>query len=121
MSHQLKEVLCARGVAAEWADNLPWVLLRLYAALKDESCVSTEVAALGQQLMKPGHGRLQFSTWKDYRPPTCHLQSFCATWQSYTEVVSSSSPLDSVDWGYIRKGCIWLPLTDSYKGPFPLR
>ena len=54
MSHQLKEVLCARGVAAEWADNLPWVLLRLYAALKDESCVSTAVAALGQQLMKPG-------------------------------------------------------------------
>ena len=47
VSHQLKEVLCARGVAAEWADNLPWVLLRLYAALKDESCVSTEVAALG--------------------------------------------------------------------------
>ena len=47
-------MLCAGGVAAEWADNLPWVRRRLFAALKDESCVSTEVAALGQQLMKPG-------------------------------------------------------------------
>ena len=50
----LKAALCARGGAAAWKDHLPWVLLGMRAAPREESGVSAAEAALQQQLVVPG-------------------------------------------------------------------
>ena len=52
---QLKAALCAWGGATTWKDHLPWVLLGMHAAPKEESGVSRAKAALQQQLVVPGH------------------------------------------------------------------
>ena len=53
LHRQIKDVLHARGAAA-WVDHLPWVILGLCAAPKDDSGVSAPEATLGQSLMIPG-------------------------------------------------------------------
>ena len=47
LHRQIKDTLRARGAAATWADHLPWVILGLCAAPKDESGVSAAETALG--------------------------------------------------------------------------
>ena len=54
MHCQLKDTLHARDAASTWADHLPWVILGLCAAPKDESGVSALEASLGQSLVIPG-------------------------------------------------------------------
>ena len=54
LHRQLKDALHARGAASAWADHLPWVILGLCVAPKDESGVSAVEAALGQSLVIPG-------------------------------------------------------------------
>ena len=39
--HQLKDELRARSAANDWQDHLPWVLLGMRAALKEDSAVSS--------------------------------------------------------------------------------
>ena len=41
LHRQLKDALHARGAASAWADHLPWVILGLCVAPKDESGVSS--------------------------------------------------------------------------------
>ena len=50
----MKEALCARGGAAAWKDHLPWVLLGMLAAPREETGVSVVEAALQQQLVVLG-------------------------------------------------------------------
>ena len=50
----LKAALCARGGAASWKDHLPWVLLGMRAAPREETGVSAAEVALQQQLVVPG-------------------------------------------------------------------
>jgi transposase InsO family protein len=54
LHRQLKEALRARGAAENWLDHLPWVLLGVRTAPKDESGISAAEATLGQQLVVPG-------------------------------------------------------------------
>jgi len=51
---QLKEALRARGSGADLANHLPWLLLGLRAANKEEAGVSSSEVALGAQLALPG-------------------------------------------------------------------
>jgi hypothetical protein len=51
---QLKDLLRARALAADWEEHLPWVLRRLRVAPKDNSGVSAAELALGSKLKLPG-------------------------------------------------------------------
>jgi transposase InsO family protein len=51
---QLKDALRARLCGLDWAEHLPWVLLGLRAAPKEDSAVSSAELVLGSQLVLPG-------------------------------------------------------------------
>jgi hypothetical protein len=51
---QLKDALWARECGAEWAAHLPWVLLGLRAAPKEDSAVSSAELVYGSPLRLPG-------------------------------------------------------------------
>ena len=111
----LKEALCAQGGAATWKDHLPWVLLGMWAAPREESGVSAAEAALQQQLVVPGQLQLP-SEWPAgmeelpvqpaVKPPTGHSSAQAAT----------SSPLDGADWVYMARGGTSKPMADKYSG-----
>jgi Integrase zinc binding domain/Integrase core domain len=51
---QIKDALRARVAGTQWPEHLPWVLLGLRAAPKDDSNTSATEAMLGTLLMLPG-------------------------------------------------------------------
>jgi transposase InsO family protein len=51
---QLKDALCARGAGPAWHSHLPWVLLGLHAAPKEDSAVSSLELVTGTPLVLPG-------------------------------------------------------------------
>ena len=51
---QIKDALRARGAGLEWHSHLPWVLLGLRAAPKEDSAVSSAELVLGTPLILPG-------------------------------------------------------------------
>ncbi|MFN9940768.1 MAG: hypothetical protein ACK56I_14950, partial [bacterium] len=51
---QLKDALRARSAANDWPDHLPWVLLGLRAAPKEDRAISSAEMVLGNPLVLPG-------------------------------------------------------------------
>jgi transposase InsO family protein len=51
---KLKEAFRARAAGSDWEQHLPWALLGLRAAPKDDSGVSTAELAFGEKLRLPG-------------------------------------------------------------------
>jgi transposase InsO family protein len=95
---QLKDSLQARAASADWEEHLPWVLLGLRTAAKDDSGVSAAKLALGSKLKLPGEllGAAAAPTERlveglrsglvSFMPlPLCH--------RSYAEVVGEPPPL----------------------------
>ena len=95
LHRQIKDALHARGTATAWADHLPWVILGLRAAPKDESGVSAAEATLGQPLVIPGQPTAPEGTVPTaLRAPPAVIP---ATKWSYAEVAASPSALDAAD------------------------
>jgi len=112
---QIKDGLRAREAKTEWDDHLPWVMLGLRAAPKDESAVSAGEAVFGQQLALPGHSHLGGTNGESVgRAPPAGIPE---TRRTYAEVVASPSLLDA-SWVYIHKGGSLKPLENRYEGPF---
>ncbi len=55
---QLKEALRSRECGINWAAHLPWVLMGLRAAPKDDSSISSAELVYGQELRLPGQPTL---------------------------------------------------------------
>jgi hypothetical protein len=51
---QFKDALRARSAAADWADHLPWVMLGIRAAFREDSDFTPAEAVFGSQLVLPG-------------------------------------------------------------------
>jgi hypothetical protein len=51
---RLKDALRARSAAADWADHLPWVMLGIRAAFREDSDFTPAEAVFGSQLVLPG-------------------------------------------------------------------
>jgi hypothetical protein len=51
---QLKDALRSRAAAADWHDHLPWVLLGIRTAFREDSEFSPAEAVYGSQLVLPG-------------------------------------------------------------------
>ncbi len=114
LHRQIKDALRARGAATTWQENLPWVLLGLRTAPKDESNISTAEVTLGHQLTVPG--QFQPTPSSTEHVPRGH-GIIPETARSYAEVAAGSK-LDSAEWVYVRRGGQGTPLADNYLGPY---
>jgi hypothetical protein len=117
---QLKDALRARRAGPLWPDHLPWVLLGLRAAPKEDAAVSSAELVLGSPLHLPG----QLATEKEtplpqvaarlsrvQPPPTRPL--------TYAQAAASApNLLDAADYVYIRRGGVVPPLQPLYLGPY---
>jgi transposase InsO family protein len=70
LHRQMKEALRARQCAAAWADHLPWVMLGLRAAPKEDSGVSLAEVVFGKQLVLPNQVLEQLPPRKPLLPAT---------------------------------------------------
>ena len=104
-----------RLAGADWLTHLPWVLLGLRAAPKEDSGISSAEMVLGSPLLLPGQPCLAADS-----PGESILPSHLPTRRlSYAEVASGPlARLMAADFVYIRNGGCTLPLTPSYSGPY---
>jgi len=114
LHRQIKEALRARGSGDDWAEHLPWVLLGLRAAPKEEAGVSSAEVALGARLALPGPV-LPPSVAAE--PPPAVLPS---TVRTYADVAAGPPPrLASAEQVMVaREKLTGRPLVPAYTGPF---
>ena len=109
---QLKQSLKARDCGQGWLDHLPWVLLGLRAAPKEDSAVSSAEAVFGIPLAIPCQAQTEEKF--EEQPPLIPLRK-----RTYAEAAGGRpSILEGVSHVYIRRGPVGGPLTDSYSGPY---
>jgi Integrase core domain/Integrase zinc binding domain len=121
---QLKEALRSRQCGTAWAEHVPWVLLGLRAAPKEESGVSAAEAVYAQPLVLPN----QFQPPEGQSPPQSPQQPSSLPSLSVTESVRPRTYADVVaalpkqlmeaDFVYIRKGPAGGPFLPPYSGPY---
>ncbi len=105
---QIKAALRARGAANTWHLHLPWVLMGLRAAPKENSAVSSAELVLGAPLKMPG--QLGDAPAQQQPPPSPR-----------TYAAATNTPprhLQDAQWVYLRKGGQQKPLAQPYAGPF---
>ena len=116
LHRQLKDALRAREAGVEWYSHLPWVLLGLRAAPKDECGISTAEATLGQQLVVPG--QVQQPAIDQPNSPRATPAVIPESKRTYAQVVADNPALDSVEFVYVERGGVSAPLSSRYVGPY---
>ena len=114
LHRQIKDALRARGSAATWADHLPWVMLGIRAAPKEESGTSAGEAALGHVLAVPG--QLLSTTAPPVDTPALPVVIPVAK-RTYAEAAATPA-LDGSTHVYVQCGGVGPPLVDNYAGPY---
>jgi len=119
---QLKDALRARLAGSQWTEHLPWVLMGLRAAPKEDSAVSSAELVFGAPLTLPG----QLLSTPD--TPAEDVMTALRTSQplptrplSYAEVASGLQRLQQADYVYVRKGGVSTPLSQLYHGPYRVK
>ena len=117
---QLKNALKARACGVDWAEHLPWVMLGIRVAPKEDSAVSATEMVFGSPLTLPG----QILTDEDVPASTREradsaVKQFAAASRSYA-VVASGIPgtLAEAEMVYVRRGAVSLLLMQGYSGPY---
>ena len=117
---QIKDALRARLAGPEWPLHLPWVLLGLRAAPKEDSAISSAELVFGAPLSLPGQfidtaERHPEEFMKELRsslplptPPLTYAQA----------AASIPDSLLSAKLVYIRKSGVNTPLAPLYSGPY---
>jgi hypothetical protein len=118
---QLKDALRARSAANDWPDHLPWVLLGLRAAPKEDSAVSSAEMVLGDPLVLPG----QRPTAGEPPPPPPSQRSYRDALLGGPTRHVPTRPLPPAQSGlaactsvYIRRGGALPPFAPLYAGPY---
>jgi hypothetical protein len=121
---QLKEALRACQCGTAWAEHMPWVLLGLGAAPKEESGVSAAEAVYAQPLVLPN----QFQPPEGQSPPHWPQQpssppslpaADSVRPRTYAEVVAAPlKQLMEADFVYVRRGRAGGPFSPPYSGPY---
>ena len=118
---QLKNALKSRTCGVDWAKHLPWVLLGIRAAPKEDSAVSAAEMVYGTPLSLPGQvlQTEEVPAGSTQQRVELALQSFTETTRSYADVVREvPKELREVSHVYIRRGAVGPPLTPCYSGPY---
>ena len=114
LHRQLKDALRAR--AGQWWEELPYAVLGLRAAPKDESGISAAEAALGQKLVLPGQA-MPTETVPPAGPPPPNI--IPAASRDFPTAKEATKRLEEADWVYIRKDTqTGGPLANNYEGPY---
>jgi hypothetical protein len=110
---QLKDDLRARGVGPVWHSHLPWVLLGLRAAPKEDSAVSSEELVTGTPLVLPGQLlHVPDPPRVDVPPPPMRPLSYAAA------ANTPPAHLAEAEHVYMRVGGQQKPLAAPYAGPY---
>jgi cleavage and polyadenylation specificity factor subunit 1 len=127
---QLKEALRARECGAAWSEHVPWVLLGLRAAPKEESGTSAAEAVFGEKLVLPNQykprGEDSMQQPPPPPPPAVPLPpadtgepAAQGGRPSYAEVAATPLRLlQGADFVYIRKGQMTGTFSPPYSGPY---
>jgi hypothetical protein len=117
---QIKDALRSRAASDNWTTHLPWILLGLRAAPKDDSNTSSAELVFGCRITVPG----QFLDSPEL-PATSFLeelqdvQPIPTRQRFYAEVAAALPPgLLAAKFVYIQKGGSVPPLSPPYEGPF---
>jgi len=119
---QIKDALRARLAGAEWPLHLPWVLLGLRVAPKEQSGLSSAELVYGAPLTLPG----EFLRAPEH-PPSDFVQqlrrqpSLAPTVKAptFAEVVACpSKQLMAAEMVFVRRGAVAPPLAPQYEGPY---
>jgi hypothetical protein len=119
---QLKDGLRARSAANDWPEHLPWVLLGLRAAPKEDSAVSSAEMVLGDPLVLPGQPPAAGEPpppQRSYREtllggPTRHVPTRPLP-PAQSGLPAALAACTSV---YVRRGGTLLPFAPLYAGPY---
>jgi len=120
---QLKDALRARSAANDWPDHLPWVLLGLRAAPKEDSAISSAEMVLGDPLVLPGQPPIAVEppppSQRSYRDalmegPTRHVPTRPLP-PAHTGLPAALAACTSV---YVRRGGTLPPFAPLYAGPY---
>ena len=118
---QLKDALRARTAGGDWASHLPWVLLGLRVAPKEDSNMSSAELVYGAPLVTPG----QISGapepppavfQEDIRAAPIHISSRHVAPPQPPEVIPAA--LVDSSFVYVCRGGAKSPLSPAYSGPF---
>ena len=117
---QLKAALRARLASTEWPEHLPWVLLGLRTAPKEDSAISSAELMFGTPLSLPA----EFI--RDAEPPAEHFLERLRGMEmpatrplTYAEVAAKPpTALMEASHVYIRRGGAITPLAPLYTGPY---
>jgi len=115
LHRQLKEGLRARDAGVAWLEHLPWVVLGIRAAPKEDSGVSAAEVLFGSPLIIPG----QLQHPAGVPPPTCRGPAIPLRERGAPERARSGSGLlDGAQYVYVRRGVHKGPLEQAYVGPY---
>jgi len=117
LHRQIKESLRARESSTAWADHLPWIMLGLRAAPKDDAGISAAEAALGSKLVLPGPSAKVAADTVESDGPQLPIPS---TVKSYAEALVGPPPnLDDAEWVMVAKEKLTgRPLAPAFTGPY---
>jgi hypothetical protein len=127
LHRQLKEALRARLAGVEWEQHLPWVLLRLRAAPKEDSAISAAEFMFGTKLALPGELLVTGGGVKNIQQPARrlferqHFTPLLLRAKSYAEAVKEEQlppQLAAAAYVYIRCCGVQPALADKYDGPY---
>jgi hypothetical protein len=111
---RLKEALKARAASADWAQHLPWVLLGLCTAPREESAVSSAELVYGAPLLLPG----QFISIRQLQAgmPCAAPYTYPDKERTVTEPLEPS--LWKADFVYVQSPPPATGLAPVFRGPF---
>ena len=114
---QLKDGLRARCEGKDWLSHLPYVLLGLRAAPKEEADISSAEVTFGAPLVLP----LQMHPEEELRGTQSPEVQIPNTTGTYAEVLrGGSNALQEADYVYEGNGAQGGPLTPTYSGPYKI-
>jgi len=116
---QLKDALRRRLAGPQWPSHLPWALLGLRTAPKEDSAVSSAELLFGAPLTLPS--QLLESLEEPLEHVEFRLRSIQPplTWPiTYAEVSAASQQIFSAKYVYVRRCGVIPPLSPLYTGPF---
>jgi transposase InsO family protein len=119
LHRQIKEALKARGCGTAWAEHIPWVMLGLRAAPKDESGLSAARLVYGEELVLPGQAAADGGSQQPSPSSGPPAEEIPLRPRSYAE--AAKGPLDSLaraSYVYVRHGNVAGPTQPPYDGPF---
>ena len=121
---QLKESLRARAASLDWAEHLPWVLMGLRAAPKEDSAVSAAELVYGTPLTLPGEflGTPELSQQEAVEKIRTDQSGFIPLPTRPLPATAAAQdlppPLQTASHVYILRGGVLPALAARYRGPY---